>query len=331
VPSYAGLAVVFAGSLAAGAISTLLARGWARKLGIVSRPNPIVPQHTRPVAYMGGVGAGIGLAAVMLILGSPLPARILLPGVLMLGLGTLDDLHPLSPSGKFLAQAAVSATAVIMGVLAPFTGAAVPDGVLSTLVILVLVNAFNLTDVCDGLLPVLMLVACLGLATQGSDPWLAAAIAGATAGFLVWNRPDASIFLGDGGSHLLGFLAAVLVIDPAYGALGTAVSPWRLLAATLCLGLPLFELVFLVVIRIRKGIPWYRGSPDHYSLRLQNGRISKWGVLGVSAAISLTLCVMGQLIIRTLPAVRLAVLALAAAGFAVFGRLLLRMEPEHEE
>jgi len=331
LPSPAGITAVFAGSLAAGAVSTLLARTLARRLGIVSRPNPIVPQHTRPVAYMGGLGAGIGLAAVMLILGSPLPARILLPGFLMLWLGTLDDIHPLSPSGKFLAQAAVSATAVMMGVLAPFTGLAVPDGLLSALVILLLVNAFNLTDVCDGLLPVLMLVGCLGLLALGSDPWLAAAIAGATAGFLAWNRPDASIFLGDGGSHLLGFLAAVLVIDPAYGVPGTAMSPWRLLAAALCLGLPLFELVFLVVMRIRKGIPWYRGSPDHYSLRLQNARVSKWGVLGVSAAIGLILCAMGQLIIRTLPAVRLAVLALAAAGFAVFGILLTRMEPQREE
>ncbi len=102
---------------------------------------------------------------------------------------------------------------------------------------------------------------------------LALGAAGACIGFLFFNRPPATIFLGDAGSHLLGFLLA------AVGILHFRNAPaWTsFVAACLVVAVPLFEFAFLFVIRVRKGIPWWRGSPDHFALRLQARGFSRLG------------------------------------------------------
>ena len=258
-------------ALVAGWLGTFGVRALALRLGIVNHPNPLIPQHTRPVAYLGGVGVAIGIAfglVTLAVLGGSLPGwTLMVPALLFLAIGVVDDLIALSAAQKFGLQALAAALAVGGGVAAPITGLGPLDAAISWLWLVTLVNAFNLTDVCDGLLASLCVVALAALAVL--DPphagW-AIGVAAACLGFLFLNRPPARIFLGDAGSHLLGYLAAAFSLEAARG----AAHPAPVLAAALwILGVPLFELTFLIAVRTRRGIAWWKGSPDHFSLRLQ--------------------------------------------------------------
>jgi len=97
---------------------------------------------------------------------------------------------------------------------------------------------------------------------------------GALLGFLLWNFPDGRIFLGDSGSHLVGYLLAVLAILPHFY---TAQHPrrWAVLIPLLVLGVPLFDLVRVVVVRWRIGQPFYMADNNHLSHRLVRAGLSR--------------------------------------------------------
>jgi UDP-GlcNAc:undecaprenyl-phosphate GlcNAc-1-phosphate transferase len=96
---------------------------------------------------------------------------------------------------------------------------------------------------------------------------LAFLICGALLGFFPFNFPNAKAFLGDAGSHLVGFLVAVLAILPSFYSEQT---PQRLavLSPLIIIGVPLYDLVSVVLIRWRKGQPFYVGDTNHISHRL---------------------------------------------------------------
>ena len=270
-----------------GVVFTWLSRALALRIGFVSHPNPIVPQHTKPIAYLGGAGIVAGGAAVIVLLGylghleSTCWTIVRLGGCafLYLLLGLVDDLVRLAPLPKFLVQAGLAVIAVLAATAYSFTGLWLIDMGLSTLVVLILVNAFNLIDVCDGLLAGLSVIVFVALSrTNPQFSLVALVVAGSCAGFLVFNFPPASIFLGDAGSHVLGFLAAAMTLTG--GEATEATSYW--MSLFLVLAIPLYELGFLIMIRSKKGIPWFMASPDHFSLRLQAAGLTRPQTIGVS-------------------------------------------------
>lgn len=309
-----------------GAACTFMVRRFALKHGIVNHPNPIVPQHTRPVAYLGGAGIFLALVLAFLAAGVAVPLRIITGAFLAMLIGLIDDLRPLSPSLKLGLQLAAALAAVLSGVVPQVFDSALPNAVLAVVGTVVLFNAFNLTDVSDGLVSLILIIACIGLAWLGADRSLALGAAAVVLGFLVFNKPDASIFLGDAGSHLLGFLAAVLIFDPVFGTLGCRPGVPLIIGSMMCVGVPLFELVFLIIVRTGKGIPWYRGSPDHFALRLQKRGLSKRGVLYVAASAGALLCMAGALLTVVDVRARPVLLFIVAAAFIVSGIALGRME-----
>ncbi|MFL5495541.1 MAG: MraY family glycosyltransferase [Gemmatimonadales bacterium] len=265
--------------VATGALATWSARFLARRLGIVSHPNPIVPQHTGTIAYLGGMAVAAGAVGALALGGAPSRALIggrldLIVGAsLFLALGVVDDLRPLRPLSKFLAQACFAAVAVRLRLDPGADALHLLWYALSVGWILTVVNAVNLTDVCDGLVAGLAIIqlAVLSFLVPADGPW-ALAMAAACMGFLLFNAPPATIFLGDAGSHLLGFCLAILTLD----LVGNDHRFPSVAQAILVAGVPLFELIFLVAVRARKGLPWWRGSPDHFSLRLQAAGYTRW-------------------------------------------------------
>jgi UDP-GlcNAc:undecaprenyl-phosphate GlcNAc-1-phosphate transferase len=309
-----------------GAACTFLVRRFALKHGIVNHPNPIVPQHTRPVAYLGGAGIFIALVLAFPAAGITIPLRIILGAFCAMLIGLIDDLRPMSPILKLGLQLAVALTAVLFGLVPQVFDGALLNTALAVSGIVLLFNAFNLTDVSDGLVSLLMIISCVGLALIGADGSLALGTTAVILGFLLFNKPDASIFLGDAGSHLLGFLAAVLIFDPVFGSLGSRPGALLLIGSLLCVGVPLFELLFLIIVRAGKGIPWYRGSPDHFALRLQKHGFSKLGVLLVAAFAAALLCMAGLLLKVVSVAIGYALLLIVAAAAVVAGITLGKME-----
>jgi UDP-GlcNAc:undecaprenyl-phosphate GlcNAc-1-phosphate transferase len=97
---------------------------------------------------------------------------------------------------------------------------------------------------------------------------------GALVGFLPYNYPKATAFLGDAGSHLVGFLLAVLAILPHFY---STEHPVRLavLNPLLILAVPLLDLAWVVIIRWRLGRPFYVGDNNHLSHRLVRRGLSE--------------------------------------------------------
>jgi UDP-GlcNAc:undecaprenyl-phosphate/decaprenyl-phosphate GlcNAc-1-phosphate transferase len=323
------LVLVFSAA-ACGFIATWIARHVAIRRRILNYPNGIVPQHVRPIAYLGGMGIGVGVAVTFLIGGVDASTsdaaaifRFAIPSVTFLGIGLLDDILILAPANKFSLQTIAAALAVAIGNDVFVTGIASLDTIIAAAWILLLVNAFNVTDVCDGLLGGLATVSFLFLAYLMPDGWeLPVACAGACLGFLYFNRPPASIFLGDAGSHLLGFMIASLTLNLVRDG-----GSWPQVAQVILLvGVPLFEVIFLVMIRTRKGIPWWNGSPDHFSLRLQQAGLSRVQTDVVAWSVAVILGLLAIILDFISPSLQLIVFALVVCIFATFGKTLLRWE-----
>lgn len=324
-PGLVALAVL---AFALGAGVTWASRAIAVATGIVNHPNPIVPQHTRPIAYLGGIAIAVALAVVAVIVGrfariDPLwlaDSRVAIPACMFVVGGTIDDLRPFAPLPKLAFQAAAAAAAVLLGLVWDLTGIAWLDASITVVWFLTLVNAFNLVDVCDGLLAGLAAIALVFLFFASENDASTLLVAGVVLGFLIFNFPNASIFLGDGGSHLLGFLIAALAIlvQPA---------TWtHAVESILVVGVPLFELVFLTVVRARKGMPFWRGSPDHFSLRLQSAGLTKRRTDLVAWTAAVVLCIAAATLEAIPSAGRVVVIAPVLVAMLLAARLLRRWE-----
>lgn len=316
----------------AGVLCTAIVRALAPRLGMVSYPNPIVPQHTRPVAYLGGLGVAGGMAAALWTSwmagglpgagGLPWPA-LFVGGAGFLLVGLVDDARPFSPGAKLAWQGIAAALAVATGLRLFAFPPPAADMVLTALWLVLMVNAVNVTDVCDGLVAgiaavTLGVVGAFVPALQG----MAAVGVGACIGFLWFNRPPASIYLGDAGSHLLGFLLAVVIARGAWDP-----EPATMLAAMLLLaGVVLFEVALLVTARRRRGIPWWRGSPDHFALRLQAAGWSRARTAAAGWSASLLLGLAAFTLPRLGPITLGAGMAGTAVAVAILVRLLLPSE-----
>jgi UDP-GlcNAc:undecaprenyl-phosphate GlcNAc-1-phosphate transferase len=287
--------IFFLAALLSGVCFTWLIRYYALKMNIVNKPNPIVPQHVKPIAYLGGVGIMTG-AIIMIIcsyhfdipfhkLHKPFPSVVplIVGSAGYLTWGIYDDLKQLKPLPKFLGQLIFAIICVSLGLQTSFFSFGLVDSLFSVFWILLIVNALNFTDVCDGLVGTICVTSFFTIGCLKPELRIFCfLIAGTTAGFLFFNLPKASIFLGDAGSHLLGFLIAAIGIFGSHHAAAVDAGAWLMLIASV----PLFELIFITSVRIKKGLPWWKGSPDHFSLRMQKGGFTRMQVNIVAGVIS---------------------------------------------
>jgi UDP-GlcNAc:undecaprenyl-phosphate GlcNAc-1-phosphate transferase len=314
--------VAFAASVAA----TWLVRRLARRLGLMAQPSPLVPQHRVPVAYLGGAGIAIGFAVALAVARPALDGRaaaFLVPGLGFLVLGLIDDLRPFRPIAKLTWQTLLAVVAVSLGVQATVTGIGLVDSALAVMWIVLLTNAANVTDVCDGLAGGIAAVGLVYLGLVSSEARLFAwPLAAACVGFLVFNRPPASIFMGDAGSLLLGFALAalsmrVLEVQPLWPGIPMAVAAGALFV---------FEALFLIVIRPTKGMPFWKGSRDHFSLRMQAAGWSKWRTDLASWTIAATVCFIAWSLPTSSFAAQVTLVAALLAATGGFVVWLLRHE-----
>jgi UDP-GlcNAc:undecaprenyl-phosphate GlcNAc-1-phosphate transferase len=218
---------------------------------------------------------------------------ILLGGLALHLMGLWDDRRALSAWPKLFIQLAVAAGTVLLTdvrLLHAATGdsmiAEVASVALTIAWIVVVVNAFNFIDNMDGLAAGIGMIAalCFMVATILNGQWFIAStlalLAGSLAGFLVWNVPPASIFMGDGGSLVVGYVLATMAarttfVDAAHPdyALGTA---WYgIFMPLLVLAVPLYDGVYVTVWRVRRGKSPFIGGPEHISHRLVQLGLSK--------------------------------------------------------
>jgi UDP-GlcNAc:undecaprenyl-phosphate GlcNAc-1-phosphate transferase len=206
-------------------------------------------------------------------------------------LGWLDDRHELRPALKFTGQVLVAGLVAASGVrITLFVPNLFFSFAITVLWIVTVTNALNFLDNMNGLCAGLGVIAAtlFGLKAALLDQYLVASIAflaaGALLGFLFFNFPRASVFLGDSGSHLTGFLLAVLAILPHFHS-PERPRPLAVLTPLLVLAVPLADLVWVVLLRWRRGQPFYIGDTNHISHRLVRRSLSRsqavlvvWGI-----------------------------------------------------
>ena len=314
MPSLIGLALAV--------VLTPLARHLGLRIGLVDRPGGPLKIHARPVPVLGGVAVVAATLAAVAISGRDLDGWLVAAVLLVATVGVLDDISTLPVAGVLLVQLAA-------GGLLALGGAAVdPLGPLGVPALLVLVcacvNGVNIVDGQDALAGGLAAIAAGGLllAAGTDDPALlamAGGLAGALAGFLVFNRPPARIFLGNSGPPAAGVILAVTA-----AALADAHDWSGLLAATLCLGVFAFEVCFTLARRIGSGAMAAGDRLHSYDLlsgRLGRGRVTLvfWvagaAVAGPGIAVDHARVGVGAVVVAVVA------LAGAALGRALWARL----------
>jgi UDP-GlcNAc:undecaprenyl-phosphate GlcNAc-1-phosphate transferase len=333
-------------------VLTPICRDIFRSYGVVDQPDAR-KVHRYPIPRVGGLAIAISyLVAYVLVRpeeGSPLAQQLslvwrLLPGAaLAFGIGLLDDLFNLRAWIKLLGQIGAAGLACVGGVRILSIGGAPTDAwwnIPLTLVwLLACMNAFNLVDGLDGLAVGVGLFATLTVFTAAMmqhNMLLAVAtlpLAGALLAFLCYNFNPATIFLGDSGSLLIGFL------------LGCYAAIWSNKSATLlgmtaplmALSIPLLDVLLAIVRRFLRHQPIFGADRGHIHHRLLDRGFTPrrvvlvlYALCGLAAAFSLLQGVVHSFSIALVVLFGLFVLLgvqyLGYAEFDLAGRLLLSGE-----
>jgi len=319
----AWLVATFAGAACISLLLTPLIIRAASALRLYDAPDGVRRLHESPVPRLGGVAVYL-TAAVVSIFVVLVGARVfwlngvisdyewrMLTGLLfgsgiLFFVGLIDDLRPLPPSVKFVAQVVAALIALYFGLrLNRATlgyGEGVRVGMLSAplifLWIIGVTNAYNLIDGLNGLAGGIAVVACATILAVslhlGNTAVLipVAALSGALLGFLRFNFPKARIFLGDAGSMSVGFILAVLLLKAA-----EVPGPSVLVAIPiLAMCVPMLDLTLAIIRRWLRGVPLSGADARHIHHRLmalgltqQRTAIVLWCLAAAMAAFGLVI------------------------------------------
>lgn len=207
--------------------------------------------------------------------------KLLGAGTVLVVLGLWDDRRGLSPWYRLGVQFLVATYVVLIleyGLTA-FIASPWITNALSVIWIVAVINSFNMLDNMDGLSGGVATIVSIALAVvmfstpeDSSGPqWFIAAllmvVAGALTGFLWHNFPPAKIFMGDGGSYLVGFLISVAALMATYASYDS-LSPHAVSAPLCAMAVPLYDLTTVLWIRFREGRSPFEGDQSHFSHRL---------------------------------------------------------------
>ena len=287
----------------------------ARRWDILDRPGLLKAQKA-PVPYLGGVAVFVGLAVGA---GAGRPV-VLVPLAIALAVGVADDRFDLPPSVRLAAQFGVGA------VIAATQPVHLPGWIGVPLIMVasvILVNGFNLLDGLDMLAAGVAVAAAAGFAVLIAGPGrlLAVSLTAALVAFLGYNRPPARIYLGDGGSYLIG--ASMTVLLTYIWSVGVSGSKGVLALALLVV--PVAEVACAVVRRRRSGRSLLAGDRAHpYDLLVARGwprPAASAAYIAVEAVVLAVVVVVGHGPMAVALGVDLSVAVLVLGGAALVGGL----------
>ena len=302
-------ALVFAGAFLSSLILTLFFRKIAWRIGFLDRPADNHKGHAQATPLLGGAAMFsawllvIVCGAIAVVSGwvpqawrniwlthaagfksvSLQLSFVVIAALLAVLLGLLDDRFALSAKAKFGGQFLVALLAVVGGGIkinlfgdVPFLAEAV-----TVFWIVLMMNSINFFDNMDGLAAGTIAIAMfffLVIAALNGEYFLAAFAAlncGVCCGFWVFNSNPASIFMGDSGSHFIGFLAAVMAVQVTFFDKSFSMSRFPVLIPAFILALPLFDTLMVVAIRTWKRKPFWIGDHNHISHRFVRMGLSR--------------------------------------------------------
>jgi UDP-GlcNAc:undecaprenyl-phosphate GlcNAc-1-phosphate transferase len=256
----------------------------AIRIGAMDKPNLERKTQKEPVPYLGG--ASIAIAVTVLAYAGvvasdftttnfPLASYVLIPALVMGAMGLIDDLRGLPALPRLFVQTAIAIAVSLVLINTNTVGVAFDDSIinrgLTIFWIVGICNSINFFDNLDGGAAGTVAVVTLGIFyiayNQGQESVSALAIttAGATLGFLIWNKQPAKIYMGDAGALFLGVVISVLTIRVNPG-----IQPsWKSLALIpILLAVPILDTTVAVTSRIYRRLSPLTGGKDHLSHRL---------------------------------------------------------------
>lgn len=252
--------------------ATPLARSTALRYNIVDKPDGRLKDHAQPTPYLGGIVVYISFLLTLSCLFdfNEKVLGIILAGSVLVIIGLFDDMQAVTPKVKFLGQLVAILVLVKSGIRIELI--ALPEWInlpFTVLWIAGIINALNILDIMDGLAAgvafcaalILFLVSILNGNTMIAI--LTLALAGSLLGVLKYNFQPAQIYLGDTGSMFIGLMLGSLSMIGSYSHHNNL----GFVAPLLILGVPIFDMLFVMVLRYRKGISMFLGSKDHFPLR----------------------------------------------------------------
>jgi len=289
-------------------------RALAIRLGAMDAPNLARKSQAEPVPYLGGVAIALGITittlAAVYVGGNKsgenagqlkdLALTVLLPALLLGAMGLIDDLRSLSPWPRLIAQSVVGTVVALVIVNSGTTGTPFGTSTFNTAVtifwIVGICNSINFFDNLDGAAAGAVAIAALGVFFIAFDRGqelvsaLSVVTAGATIGFLMWNKSPAKIYMGDAGALFLGIIISVATIR-----LNPGIEPtWKSLTIpVILLAVPLLDTCVAVFSRLARGVSPLTGGKDHLSHRLVRAGLTRpmaaialWAASGVCAVIA---------------------------------------------
>ena len=259
-------------------ISCPLLIRWAPALRLFDNPRESARKIHRHVKPLGGGALLLGFIPVLFLSGTT-PIPLFLAVLIVFFTGLIDDIRGFDPKSKLILQA-IAATIVVTLLPLPATSlhffadleinlTGAPNMILIGFWLVGGTNAFNLIDGLDGLaagIGIISLLPLLLATWQNASCLLPLGLAAALAAILLYNFYPAKLFLGDGGSYLVGFLVSYLVIN-GLGSVSSTAS-WDLGAGIFLLGIPILDTIMAIFRRAssEKGI--MEADQDHLHHKL---------------------------------------------------------------
>lgn len=316
-------------ALAVSLVATGLATRLGRRLNAMDAAGVAgqVKVDARRVPNIGGVGVVVGLVVPIIgaLVLAPIiegphreatdPSAVVLDAIILLAaiallhvLGLIDDRKPLGPLIK-LGLMVLPAVAIpvltdsrLLTLFDAYPGGEALSVAITALWLLAMTNAMNFLDNMDGLsagvaaIAGAFLTAAMLLAGQWFVAGLSACVVGACLGFLPHNFPKARVFMGDGGSLVLGFVLGFLSVRGTYVTEGGS-QWWGVLLPVLVLAVPLYDLTTVVGLRLSQGKSPLVGDLQHVSHRLADRGLGRRGAVLVLWAFSMIAGASGLLLL----------------------------------
>lgn len=279
-------------------VVTPLIRLFGVRYHFLDRAHAGIKTHKVPVPSLGGFAVFAGLLTSLLYIrfttdfptGTLYNLRaVLLGSAIVFVVGFIDDLKKpegLTWKSKLGAQVLAACVLVYNGISIDFIKPAHLAHLIAVVWIVGVTNSINIIDIMDGLSSSQVMVAALGflLIAMPSEAiyvnFGAAALVGATAGFLPWNLSKRyKIFVGDGGALSMGFLLAALSLGNEY----SNVNKLGVYAPLFILAIPIYDTLFVMVMRILQKKSPFLGSNDHFALRLEKIGFSRPQIVALCA------------------------------------------------
>ena len=290
------------------AAATPLAIIVAPKIGAMDVPKDARRVHNKPMPRFGGIAMylGIMISLAVFAMQDPGVPAAMVGCTLIYILGLIDDLKNLKPLVKFAGQTAAAIVVFIMGLRINFITNIFGDGnmqfgivacfIATVLWLVAITNSINLIDGLDGLAAGIALISalCIGYVSYIHGQYIPTigmmTVAGAALGFLFFNFHPAKIFMGDGGSQLLGFAIAAFSIMGAVKSTTLVV----VVIPVIVLGLPIFDTLMAIVRRTARGQSIGTADKEHMHHKIMKAGFGQrravllmYGVSGIMGIVAI--------------------------------------------